>query len=86
MKKFIGFIFVLAMFASIYQNVYADCITGYACSIEDLEKLDQLQKREFSYVIDKFFEKKIQAPIFLKQKKVVTNYNDLFVFHNSSLE
>ena len=55
--------------------VQAGCFTGAACSIDDL------QKKEYSIAIEKYFNKNILEPNFVRKDSPVVVYNDLFLFN-----
>ena len=70
------FIFILF----INNTAMADCYTGFACSIEDLEKQEQLQTRKNINIFKKYLKKVKKPRKFVMLSNKDTEYSDLFVF------
>ncbi len=85
MKKFTQIILFMSVLICLANSAYADCSTGYACSIKDLENRESLEQEqyliEFVSVMNKYFDKKVEEPIFLNKKNMISSYQDLFIFN-----
>ena len=81
MKKFFYLTILLFLFFINSENSFADCLTGFACSIEDIEKLQAEQNEVFIKSINYYFSKNINEDIFLRKISSQIIYNDLFIFN-----
>ncbi len=81
MKYLLNLIASLTVSAFIINSAVAGCYTGFACSLEDLEKIEQQNNKEFIFVLNKFFNKSVKEPVFLANQNNITNYRDLFIFN-----
>ena len=77
------FIFILTVYMFIFVSIpaTAECITGFACSIETLEETQIKQNIKMAENINKYFDKSVNEQIFFNKKPVQISYNDLFVFN-----
>ncbi len=82
MKKiFLNIAFMIVMLGGFSLSSYADCFTGFACSISDLENKELTeQTHKFIPAINDYFSIKLNdADYFdMPQSK---NYIDLFTFN-----
>ena len=81
MKKFFELFFILFIFSGLPISVFAYCTIGYACSIQDIEKIQAEKNREVLADIDNYFSKKINEDIFFGKISSSVFYNDLFIFN-----
>lgn len=81
MKRFLKLFMLFFIFFNVCVNVYAYCTTGYACSIQDIEKIQAEKNREFLADIDNYFSKEINEDIFFGKISPSVFYSDLFIFH-----
>jgi len=80
MFKFIIFLFICFSISGI-NAVFADCNTGYACSIESLEEMRIQRDIEAKGIIESIFSKKLKEPSFINKKITSSDYKDLFTFN-----
>ena len=59
---------------------YANCSTGFACSIVGMENQAIKQFNEYTQNLDRYFSKNIKEDIFFSKKSSDIVYNDLFIF------
>ena len=81
MKKIFQILCFLFIFCFCNVSVSADCLTGYACSIQDIEKIQEERNIEFLDDIDNYFSKEINEDIFFGKISPSIFYNDLFIFN-----
>ena len=81
MKKFFELFFILFIFSGLPISVFAYCTTGYACSIQDIEKIESKRNRALLADIDNYFSKEINEDIFFGKISSSVFYNDLFIFN-----
>ncbi len=72
---------VFCVFFSLVLCSYADCYTGFACSITDLEQKQAKKYKEFNENLNKYFIKETNADFFFVKKFPQIAYNDLFMFN-----
>lgn len=73
---------ILILFNLIFhQNAFADCNTGFACSINDLAQNEIAIFQANKSLINDYFERKIIEPNYISKTTPVSNYNDLFIFN-----
>ena len=69
------------MFYLIFSPQYAmACVTGFACSIDNLAQMQKEQNILIYEYIDNLFKKEINEDLFFAHPFYSKNYNDLFVF------
>ena len=74
-------IFLLFFITFFYPlKMYADCTTGYACSIAELEKKEQEQLYNDLEIMKTYLFRKNITYNFINYKSSVINYNDIFLF------
>ena len=81
MKRFFELFFILFIFSGLTISAFAYCTTGYACSIQDIEKIQAERNRAFLADIDNYFSKEINEDIFFGKISSSIIYNDLFIFN-----
>lgn len=81
MTKICVSILTVYMFIFFSIPATAECITGFACSIETLEETQIKQNIKMAENINKYFDKSVNEQIFFNKKPVKISYNDLFVFN-----
>lgn len=69
------------VFINIAISSYANCYTGFACSISSLGENQKEQYKEFSNELNKYFSKKINENAFFSKKVDKLAYKDLFLFN-----
>lgn len=75
-------IIILAALLLLSQNiVLADCFTGFACSIADLEDKQSEHYKEIISVIQNYFNKKNLEKNYVTGKYTINNYNDIFSYN-----
>lgn len=80
MKKIL---FVFLLFFSFSALVFAGCVTGFACSISELQQKEKLQLKKDIEVFKKSLNKDLSYKNFLVMKKNDISYNDLFLFNTT---
>ena len=80
MKFFIYGIFSFLFIFISAKAVYGSCYTGFACSIDKLEKAQKNKQDIIMETINKLFEKEINENLFFSKANKDTNYNDLFIY------
>ncbi len=80
MKNFFKVLSVFIIFLSVSNNTFADCYTGFACSIKDLNK-QNTDNQEFINNINNYFNKQVNENLFFGKLDTNINYNDLFIFN-----
>ncbi|MBQ8886894.1 MAG: hypothetical protein IJY61_04250 [Candidatus Gastranaerophilales bacterium] len=73
-------IFSFVILFNLALSSYANCYTGFACSIASIENEAQKQFDEFSQKLDRYFSKKINEDFFFSKNPSELSYNDLFIF------
>jgi hypothetical protein len=63
------------------QNANADCNTGFACSLSDLEATESVMLTNTKSLINNYFARNIIEPDYISKSTPITNYNDLFIFN-----
>lgn len=81
MKKYIQFFIFIFMFFSYSPIIYADCSTGFACSIADLEKKEQEQFLNDLKIMKNFMQKQNNYNHIINYKTIPKDYNDIFIFN-----
>ena len=78
MKKF----YILLLFFGIIGSNYsfADCITGYACSIESLQAKNLYLEKMFIDELNEYFKTEINEDFMLGNIKKDLKYKDFFPF------
>ncbi len=72
--------FICLLFFILELNAFANCFTGAACSLSELEETQNLLNNEFVSKIHKYFDKTINEDLFFTKNNSTLNYNDLFIF------
>ena len=80
MKKFFKLISIMFVFLAGSASAFADCHTGFACSINDLEA-KQYFDAEYINKINNYFNKQVNENLFFGRLNSDVNYNDLFIFN-----
>ena len=62
-------------------HTFADCFTGYACSIDSLAKLEAERDLKIINFINDYFERQAQEINYISGKFDMKNYNDFFVYY-----
>ena len=70
---------ILLSLLIISNSAYANCITGFACSIEDIEKKEK-EKLQTDIKIYKKYLQDNKKDIILTGLNMPVKYKDLFVF------
>ena len=78
MKKIIC---VFVLFFAFSSVVFADCITGFACSISELQQKEKLQLNKEIEVFKKYLIKDLSYKNNLAMNKNDIAYRDLFLFN-----
>lgn len=77
MKKII----LTAMLFVLNSNIiYADCITGYACSISELKEQNNIIEKQFINELNDYFELNINEDFMLGNIKKDLKYKDFFPY------
>ncbi len=77
MKKYL---FLLVLSVLFFPNIVYGCVTGFACSIDNLERLQAEQDNLIYKYINNLFKKEINVNYFFAHPFYSENYNDLFLF------
>ena len=79
MKKII---FVFSLFFTIFSSVvFADCVTGFACSISELQQKEKLQLNKNIEAFKKYLSNDFSYKNYLAMNKNDVAYEDLFLFN-----
>ena len=78
------FFYLFCVFFNITLSALANCNTGFACSIEELENQAFEQFYQYNQNLEKYFSKKINEDLFFSNKPSNLTYNDLFIFNTIS--
>ena len=73
---------IIISFICSQTSLLANCHTGFACSIKDLNKVNTQQTIKNAKIIKNYF-KKTNSIHFANKKLLSKNYNDFFLFHTS---
>ena len=74
------FLSLLVLF-NLGLTAFANCYTGFACSILGMEDQAIKQFKEFNQNLDRYFSKEINEDFFFSKKPSKITYNDLFIFN-----
>ena len=75
------YIIVFPLFFLSVQNCFANCYTGFACNLQQLQN-DEIKKHQnFINLINKYFEKRYIEKDYITDKFNISSYNDIFVFN-----
>ncbi len=80
MKFFISLIPICLFILKFAQAGLCSCYTGFACSIDRLEKEQQKQTDNIIEAINNLFKKEINEKIFFSKADEKTEYKDLFIY------
>ncbi|MCD7878664.1 MAG: hypothetical protein LUG16_01870 [Candidatus Gastranaerophilales bacterium] len=81
MKNLLKYIIMGVLIFAAPVNAFASCYTGFACSIDDLEKQQANKYDEYTAALHKYFDKDINEDIFFKKNYNDLTYNELFIFN-----
>ena len=75
-------IYILLLFFAILGSNYsfADCITGYACSIESLQAQNMQLEKQFLKELNEYFKLSINEDFMLGNNTQNLKYKDFFPF------
>lgn len=75
----------LLLFLLVFFNIalfsFANCYTGFACSISEIENQAIKQFNQYQQNLENYFSKKINEDSFFSKKPSKLTYNDLFIFN-----
>lgn len=71
---------ICAIFCSA-MKAQADCYTGFACSLSDLEAKEAIQMKQNYDFVKNYFNKNIMPQSFAIKTPNSQNYKDLFLFN-----
>ena len=75
--------YLLLLFAIVGSNYsFADCITGYACSLDSIQAKNIQLEEQFLKELNKYFELSINEDFMLGKADEKTHYKDFFPFTN----
>ncbi len=80
MKKFFKLTGIMFIFLAGSASALADCHTGFACSINDLESKQHFDA-EYINNINNYFNKQVNENLFFGKLNPDVNYKDLFIFN-----
>ena len=63
------------------NHAFADCYTGFACSIKDLEKQKNEEINKNIEIFKKYLNQKNTRNNIITRGTIIKNYNDLFFFN-----
>lgn len=75
------FIIVFTFVFLFVQNAFADCYTGFACNLQQLQEDETRKYQNFIGLINKYFEKRYIEKDYITDKFKITSYNDIFAFN-----
>ena len=78
MKKLYAFFLLFSVLGSNYS--FADCVTGYACSIEGLQAKNFQLEEQFIKELNEYFELNINEDFMLGKTDKEIEYKDFFPF------
>lgn len=82
MKKIKYLYFISLLITMSLNTAFADCFTGFACSVADLEKKEQEEINNNINIYKRYFEQKNEQQQILISGKPIKDYNDLFLFNS----
>lgn len=82
MKNYFYLVITLFVLFGCSVNAYSDCITGYACSLEELQKQEELKTKQNITLIQNYFKQNKPNKNFTAKHKTSQNYNDMFLFNS----
>ncbi|MBQ3642682.1 hypothetical protein II906_12275 [bacterium] len=62
-------------------SVFADCFTGYACSIDVLARLEMERDLKIINFINSYFDREAKEINYISGKYDMKNYDDVFVYY-----
>ena len=77
MKKF--FVLFSLLFSPLKS--YADCFTGFACSVEELQIKQNQQEKQIIDFINSYFEWRVNEIDYITKKTKIKEYRDIFVYY-----
>ncbi len=80
MKKIFKTVLILCVFILASTSAFANCYTGFACSIKDLNNNSQ-QTKEYIDNINHYFNKTVNENLYFGKLSSNINYNDMFIFN-----
>lgn len=72
---------VVIMFFSFSSIGLAECVTGFACSIDELQKKEKLQQKKQIEAFKKYLNKDLSYKNYLAMNINDITYDDLFWFN-----
>ena len=75
------YIIVFALFVLSSSNCFANCYTGFACNLQQLQNEEIKKHQNFIGLINKYFEKRYIEKDYITDKFNITSYNDIFLFN-----
>lgn len=72
---------VLSLFIFSLSSCYANCYTGFACNLEQLQDEEIKKHKSFINLINKYFEKKYIEKDYITDKFKINSYNEIFSFN-----
>lgn len=81
MKKIIYAFLFLSLLTMPIQSVKADCYTGFACSIADIEKQQEEKTEKDIDTFKQYLEQQHKEKDFIIQYNLSSNYDNLFMFN-----
>lgn len=71
----------LLLFSLTSLSSFADCYTGFACNLQQLQNDDIKKQQSFINLINKYFEKKYIEKNYITDKFKINSYNEIFSFN-----
>lgn len=81
MKNSFYFFIILSVLFCSPLKAYSDCYTGYACSLDELIKKEQLQTKQNIEFIQNYFKQTNISENFAGKQTASQNYKDMFLFN-----
>lgn len=69
------------LFVSTSLNSFADCYTGFACNLQQLQTQQEKEHQNFINLINKYFEKRYIEKDYITDKFKINSYNEIFSFN-----
>ncbi len=79
MKKTVSLIILGLLIMVFNLSAFADCVSGFACSIEEIKEKEQIQKQKDIEIMEKYLKnKKDKKLLFTIKSSEKLEYNELF--------
>ena len=78
--EFMKYIFFLILLF-LPLKVYADCYTGFACSVSEIQKKQIEQEQQIINFINSYFDRQVKEFNYTRKESEINEYRDIFVYY-----